>query len=96
MCISSLLGVCDSHLGGVGGGGSSWGLLHFLFTSKSDVIKFHLVGGLDELHGVGLLCYNFFVVSAISHVDDIALQNFNVSSASCTESWTGCSYFVLF
>jgi hypothetical protein len=47
------------------------------------------------LHGVGLLCYNFFVVSAISHVDDIALQNFNASSASCTESWTECSCFVL-
>jgi hypothetical protein len=27
------------------------------------------------------------------YVDDIALQNFNVSSASCTESWTGRSCF---
>jgi hypothetical protein len=36
------------------------------------------------------------VVSAISRVDDIALQNFNVSSALCTESWTGCSCFALF
>jgi hypothetical protein len=34
-----------------------------------------------------------FLVSAISYVDDIALQNFNVSSASCTESWTECSCF---
>ncbi len=32
-----------------------------------------------------------------SHVDDIALQNFNVSSAclSCTASRTGCPCFVL-
>ncbi len=52
-------------LGG-GGVGVSWGLLHFLFTLKSDVIKFHLVCGLDELHGVGFLCYNV-LVSAISY-----------------------------
>ena len=53
-------GVCDSHLGKGGEGGSSWGLLHFSFISRSDVIKFHLVCGLDELHSVFFLCYNFF------------------------------------
>jgi hypothetical protein len=42
MCISSLLGVCDSLLEGGEGGESPWGLLHLLFTSKNDVIKFHL------------------------------------------------------
>ncbi len=31
-----------------------------------------------------------------SHVDDIALQKFTLSSASCTESWTGCPCFVFF
>ncbi len=35
-------GVWLASWGG-GGGGSSWRLLHFLFTSKSDVIKFHLL-----------------------------------------------------
>jgi len=38
-------------------------------------------------------CVTIFSVSAISRVEDIALQNFNVSSASCTESWTGCLFF---
>jgi hypothetical protein len=56
MCISSLLGVCDSHVGG-GGGGLFLGAFAFLIPLKSDVIKFHLVCGLDELHGVG-----FFVI----------------------------------
>ncbi len=76
-----------------GWGGFSWGLLRFSFILRSDVIKFHLVCGLDELHSVFFLCYNSFLVSAISRVEDIALQNFNVSRASCTESWTGCLFF---
>jgi hypothetical protein len=65
MCVSSLLGVDDSHLGGEGGG-LSLGVFAIFYSHQKaiiSVIKLYLVGGLDELYGV-----NFSALLYISYV----------------------------
>ncbi len=65
--------VGDSQLGRGGGGGLPGGFLQFPFPSESDVIKLAFFFFFRVI---------IFVVSAIFIlVDDIAFQNFNVSSA---------------
>ncbi len=63
--ISSLLGVDDSHLGGGGRGAFPGGFFLAIFFSHQkamiSVIKFHLVDGLDELHGVNFFALIFYM-----------------------------------
>ncbi len=69
MCISSLLGVCDSHLGGGKGGGgeggSSWGLFVFLIHVKKWRHKISFSLWFEWIARCWPFCVMIFVVSAI-------------------------------
>ncbi len=69
MCISSLLGVGDSHRGG-GGGAFPGGFCNLLFLQNAIIsfIKFYIVSGLDELHGV-----NFFFINVTFYVLEVVV-----------------------